>query len=309
MGLKSKNILLAFLIVISFAAITHAAWEGPVEVVSLTWGQGAGQVGLKSADTADIFPTDILIALEGKIVVGDIINNRVIIFNTDGSLQKTFAPIGMPVGVRMAGLQGGFLSGGRLLIKLGDKYQIYNYNGDLLNQFTGVATYIQELVTLSDDTIVVYKSDTKSYSLYSPTGALIRTTTERPLELGKVKEKKTATGYTYTVQYPDITNPNTVKTYTINLPGLYRRFIRDNIGNINVIAGKEVRKFDSEGNELGILTIPEDERRVIRPGGGGFEAREQIIVQYGETVIAPNGDVYTWKRTPTTYSIIKWTWR
>ena len=30
--------------------------------------------------------------------------------------------------------------------------------------------------------------------------------------------------------------------------------------------------------------------------------------EYGEAVVAPNGDVYTWKRALTTYSILKWTW-
>ena len=30
--------------------------------------------------------------------------------------------------------------------------------------------------------------------------------------------------------------------------------------------------------------------------------------QYGSPVVAFNGDVYTWKRTPDKYSIVKWTW-
>ena len=33
------------------------------------------------------------------------------------------------------------------------------------------------------------------------------------------------------------------------------------------------------------------------------------VVEYGSPILAPNGDVYTWKRTPDKYSIIKWTWK
>ena len=31
--------------------------------------------------------------------------------------------------------------------------------------------------------------------------------------------------------------------------------------------------------------------------------------EYGPPVISPNGDVYTWKRTPDKYSILKWQWQ
>ena len=40
----------------------------------------------------------------------------------------------------------------------------------------------------------------------------------------------------------------------------------------------------------------------------GREKIPNYIAEYGSPVIAPNGDVYAWKRTPTNYSILKWTW-
>lgn len=276
MGLRKY--ILTFLIIISFTSIVDAAWEGPIELISGTWGSNNDQFGIKYGDTNDVFAGPFYILSDGGIIIQDIIKNaRYKMYGADGTLRKA--------------------------LKCDEvSPNVYNEECNIDGK------YIQ---TTSDGNIWSDLSEHQKpkYSLYSPTGALIRTTTERPLELGKVKEKKTATGYTYTVQYPDLVNPNTVKTYTINLPGPFERFVRDNTGNINAIAGKAVRKFDSEGREIGVMRTPANEIRTIRSGGGGFEAETEVIAQYGEPVIAPNGDVYTWKRTPTTYSIIKWTWR
>ncbi len=302
MGLKRKSIIAILVIKLSFVSITYAAWEGLAEVVSMTWGQGNGQVGLESADTADTFPRSILISSDNKIAVGDIVNNRIIIFNTDGGLQKAFSPAGIPAGARIAKIQWGFLSGGRLLIKLGDKYQIYDYNGNLQNQFSGVATYIGEIITLSDDSIVVYKTDTKTYSFYSSTGQLIKTSTTRPLEVGIVKEQRIGdANYQITISYPD-------RNYTLKLKGPYEKYIRDSNDYIYAVSGKEVRRFDHCGKELASLSTPENQYKLIRSGGRGLDAIYDLVAEYGEPVIAPNGDVYTWKRTPDKYSILKWTW-
>jgi len=35
----------------------------------------------------------------------------------------------------------------------------------------------------------------------------------------------------------------------------------------------------------------------------------EVIEEYGPPIISVNGDIYTWKRTPEKYSILKWTWR
>lgn len=41
------------------------------------------------------------------------------------------------------------------------------------------------------------------------------------------------------------------------------------------------------------------------PGTGKYM---NSAVEYGEPVVAPNGDVYAWKKTDFGYSILKWTW-
>ena len=69
-----------------------------------------------------------------------------------------------------------------------------------------------------------------------------------------------------------------------------------------------MEKFSTSGEVLGELIIPDDQRKIIHPAGRGLEERSEVIAEYGQPVVAPNGDVYTWKRTPDKYSIIKWVW-
>jgi hypothetical protein len=71
-------------------------------------------------------------------------------------------------------------------------------------------------------------------------------------------------------------------------------------------------KFGDDGKKLGRLELPdtrykplispeiETPRNVDRP--------MKVVIEYGDPVLASNGDVYTWKRTEKTYSIIKWVW-
>lgn len=142
----------------------------------------------------------------------------------------------------------------------------------------------------------------QQYSLYSPAGQLIKTSTTRPLELGKVSEKRiSANKYKITVTYPD-------KAYSLDMAGPFEKYVRDTNDFMYALSGKVVKKFGACGKELGSLTIPENQLNIIKPSGRGVEAVAELIAEYGQPVVAPNGDVYTWKRTPDTYSILKWTW-
>jgi hypothetical protein len=55
------------------------------------------------------------------------------------------------------------------------------------------------------------------------------------------------------------------------------------------------------------LTLPADN---IQEESQGEQVEPEVTVLegYGSPLLAPNGDVYTWKRTPDKYSILKWTW-
>jgi hypothetical protein len=193
----------------------------------------------------------------------------------------------------------------------------------LISQFTGVATHITELTTLSDDSIIVYKDDESKYYLYTPTGQLLKTYTERPLELGRKMAEKRLSDKSYNIrmQYPE-------GIYAFNVPTKRPdKLYRDAVKNLYVIQrlvdvtkaateteGEEtvqhyrVLRYNFCGKETGRLELPQDQYEVIgRDNVVGI--REQALAEYGQPIVAPNGDVYTWKRTPDKYSIIKWTWQ
>ena len=301
MGLMTKLVLTTFM-VISSNYPAEASWQGPANVINLGWGNQPGQVAITYGDTEDDFPHAFRVDQNGNILVADSGNTRLQLFSPAGGLTKIITPVGFPSGIVGWPLQWELLGGSKVFAKRGDKYQIYDFQGNLINQFNGVATYIDEIDVLPDDSIVVYKSDEKKFYQYSPTGQLIKTTTARPAELGLVKEERIGGDrYKITVSYPD-------RTYPLILKGPYEKYVRDSSGYIYAVSGKLVKRFNYCGRELGALSLPENQVTIIPPIGQGFEEQAQLIAQYGEPVVAPNGDVYTWKRTPDNYSILKWTW-
>ena len=321
MGLMIKSIIgVFFFMIVSFSTIIYAAWEGPTEVVSGGWGTENGQFGISYQDTADLFPNMIVINSSGKILIGDSLNKRIQVFNADGTFSNIITPKGFPASYPPV-IQWPlnlFICGDSNIYTSRNEYdQIYSISGELNQNFTTITAGIV-FIDQRQCNFYTYNPSTKTYSLYSPTGQLIRTTTERPLELGKVSGKKSATGYTYTVQYPDITNPNTVKTYTVSVVEDIREFKRDSNGNIYGIATAEgkytndiVYRYDINGNFTGKMQIPETQynRIPIDEPTHPIGYTKELIAEYGSAVISPTGDVYTWKRTPDRYSIIKWTWR
>jgi hypothetical protein len=295
-----QRIILGSIIYSFCVSSVWGGWMSPLNIVSVEWGQNAGQVGLESEDMFDIFPKSIFVTSDQKIIIADIVNSRIIIFDSERNFQKSFSPIG--ISRMVTNLQWGILSGSRVLIKLGDKYQIYNYDGTLLNEFTGVATHIQNIVILQNDNIVVFKKDNSTYYQYSTGGELVKTSKERPLGLGIVTENKLSSGqYKVTVKFPD-------KTWEIIGAGACGRYIRDLSGNLYCVGDVGVIRYDQDGKEIAALMIPKKKiERTERDQG--LEDNINVVEEYGPPVLAPNGDVYTWKRTPDRYYIIKWVWQ
>jgi hypothetical protein len=85
MGLKLKFILVA-IIISSYISIAQAAWKGPNEVISGTWGSGSEQFGIEYGDTDDMFP-HFTITSDGIIVVRDGINDRVKVYTSTGASE------------------------------------------------------------------------------------------------------------------------------------------------------------------------------------------------------------------------------
>ena len=282
---------------------TYAAWQGPTSVLEGGWGSAQGQFGIVSGDTTDEFPSMVAISSSGRILIGDGFNKRIQIFNIDGTINKIITPSGFPTTYRLITYWplSLYICGDQNIYTERNEYiQIYDMGGGLIKNLTnldGGIVYVDQQCNF-----YTHNPSANRYTLYSPIGQLIKTSTTRPLELGVVKEQTLSSDkYKITVSYPE-------RVYSLVLSGPYERYIRDVNGYLYALSGKLVKKFNVCGRELGTLTLPENQVTIIPPVGQGFEERAQLIAQYGQPVIAPNGDVYTWKRTPDKYSILKWTW-
>ncbi len=298
----------------------YGGWIGPQEVVSGTWGSGAGQFYFASGDSFDSFPKNINVDKDGVILISDENNKRIVFYNKDGNLKKIITPPSeFPKEDSVYGWPSSFslYRGGKSFVVDCEYQKIPNgiqpqkmcfldYNGKVLAKTNMAQVFpIEAGYILLKDNV---------YSLYSPVGQLIKTSITRPAELGITNKQSLGGGqYKYVVMYPD-------RTITIQANNTLDRIIRDSSSRLNGIekvdSGEgywtyQVSKYSQYGIILDKLKMPVtrfEPKAVERQKYGIVERRRKVKEEYGEPVIAPNGDVYAWKRTPDKYSILKWTW-
>jgi len=155
-------------------------------------------------------------------------------------------------------------------------------------------------VAVVGNSIYVWNGENAGYQ-YALSGQLIKTTTKRPVELGLVTENGIGNGqYKITVTYPD-------KTWSYNDVGPMAAYLRDINGNLYGYGDTQAVRYTACGKTLATLTMP---KTITSKKSWGPRVEPQITVleEYGSPIIAPNGDIYAWKRTPDKYSILKWTW-
>lgn len=180
-----------------------------------------------------------------------------------------------------------------------DKYtQIYDNNGTLIKSWDNLQGGLSGI--LQNDNFVTETST--AYYIYSPTGQLIRTSTTRPAELGQIKEQALGDKkYRIMISYPD-------KTYLLLSDAPFMKYVRDKNENIYGINSGGVWRFNQCGKQIAELIIPTNETEKITYKNAPDKGLV-LDVEYGEPVVAPTGDVYTWKKTDSKYAIVKWTWK
>ena len=308
---KAISALIIYFILFGILPLTYAAWQGPIELIVGQWGEDSHQFGIERGDTGDIFPKSFGVSNSGKVVIADNINEVLHIFNSDGSVWKN---ISKPV-KRKWWPYTVIVNGECAVVAYTDYTHIFDLETGKLKS---VANNIGGASYISNDCLKIYVyKGSKKWKAYSLTGQLLETYKEKPLELGKVKKLRKAEGYIYKIQYPDLTDSRNTKTYTLKLPEGVERFKRDMNGYLYVTSlspGKHTNqiifRYDQCEEAITKMQIPDSQYNITyitdKPHPIGYEI--ELIVEYGKPVIAPNGDVYTWKRTPDTYSIIKWVW-
>jgi len=213
---------------------------------------------------------------------------------------------------------------------LGWPYSIYVHpNGSLVGSYDGpqkfffdssgnlakkVNVYGQAIPTSEGYLFEVSKT---KYYLYSPTGELLRTTTERPSELGLVTEKSLPSGrYKSTIRYPDITyqiisSQPIVRYYRDSRKYLHQvDSFTETVNDDDEITAYRIHTYSTCGKEVSVFNMPKSQYEPMPPEAEKYPTWKPVpIMEYGEPIISSNGDAYCWVRTSTEYKIFKWTWQ
>ena len=294
---KMKGIIINIIIIFVLFPIpkVFGDWMGPVEVVIGSWGSSAKQFGKDQQDSGTFLPREFGVDQEGIILIADKVNNRIQLFKPDGSL---YTIINRPMEIKDNLWPWTLIivpDGNSLMAEL----TIVDYAGSILKK-VNIKRFERYA---SPNGYIIYDVNKKNYNRYSPTGQLLKTYKERPLELGVVKEKSSGSKrYKVTIKYPD-------KEWVVISKGACSRYVRDLNCNLYCPGHRQVIKYDEDGNEAARLTMPKRIADEFPGVGPGAEAEIYVKEEYGPPVVSPNGDVYAWKRTPDTYSIVKWTWQ
>jgi len=294
-----KKILFFISLLMVSSIISYAEYLGPIKVIEGRWGSGDFDFGFESGDTIDSFPGIVLVDLVGKIIIGDGVNSRIKTYSPIGIWQRnfTYKEITVPFGGWPANLKAKYGTG---IFSIYKKLQKYDYKGNLIWSIDIPGT--RDYWVINDNSIIIQNIQNKYYH-YSTNGQFLKSYENRPLELGIIQERSIGGGnYETTIEYPD-------KKWKVK--GLCMKYMRDACGVLYCVDNAIVIRYDDEGKDVAFIGMPNEkaEETTTPPNlPPGVDTPVSILEQYGSPVLAPNGDVYTWKRTPDKYSIIKWVW-
>ncbi len=316
--IKTSLLLLVFCLNGQVNAI--ASWHGPLVIVQGAWGSGLKEFGYFEGETIDSFPDEFHVLPDGKIAIYDI-DGKLKIFNRDGAFVKAIDNIGF--GLYELGLNRAIVARKDRRRKI-NKYSIGLY--DLTNeQFVWVDrerwfSYTPDLlvhVAVDNSYFVVWTG--ASGMKYSASGTLLGMYTTKPLIFGQEKSayKLSDRNYETTIVFSDATY--TCHTPTALDPGQIS-FTRDRSGFLygfatvsdksnEMTSHRRIYKINKCGKVVASLDFPPKRSHAVVIHDPS-PATDIVTVdeEYGEPVITPTGDVYTWKRTPARYTILKWSW-
>jgi len=312
-----------FTVVLFFfcAVSSWGGWHDSKVVVVGKFGSTDGDFGLQKEYIEVLLPNFKIEPEDNKIIIADIVNKRIKVYSKNGVLISKFGP---KISYEIEETWPGNLLGvydGKISAEWGRVFQTYQYDGNLISSFEKDNTRVEKMLAKGEVILFNLNEEIDKYQKYSSTGELLATYDEKPLELGVIKSYGSLSeiggeGVQYTIAYEDT-------EFTITTPIAIDRdtYMRDQAGFLYVTGQPEtpdsdwpwryrVFKFDACGKLLATLDMPETKTEVIELGAPQYVGYSKTIFleEYGPPVIGPDGSVYAWKRTPETYSILKWTW-
>lgn len=294
-----SRLLLSLLFIVTFISTAYSEWTGPVEVLSGSWGYNDDQFGFTREGSFDGFPRNFGITSEGKFVIGDTIQDKIKVYSSNGDFLLS---IQNPTKIK--GYVDEIDVGGKCVV-VGFVSFTHTFDVNTGQQVAdtkdkGGAKYV------SDDCNFIYTTTTNSdnqrvWRKYTPQGKVLLEQPEKPVELGMVKKGIGSNKeYKFTVSFPD-------KTWKIESDSWLFNFVKVSENELYATCDTKecVYVFDQSGSLIDQLDMPPDiftEHETPVGAENIYSAQEE----YGTAYIAKNGDVYTWKRTPNKYSILKW---
>lgn len=304
---KISKIVFISIGIVLFTSFAWAGWSLPQEIISGVWGGAPGEFYYSEGDTAESFPRDFGVDRQGRVYVSDELNSRVQIFTGSGILKKIIgAPdsvdtsLGWPYSLYVSP-EGAFVAGYD-----GPQKYFFDINWNFIKKED---VYGEAKVS---NTGYLFRVNNNQYDFYSVSGQFVKRYLSKPIYVGIIKSERNIekNNYSNMIEYDDY------KYYNIT-PTPLEKFSRDDLGYVNgsikVSVNEKsiyrVSKYDKCGKVRAVVDFPADE--IVNPpetSSDSVETDVTIITEHGPPVIGPDGSVYAWKRTPTTYSILKWTW-
>ncbi|MDH3976728.1 MAG: hypothetical protein OEV42_20895 [Deltaproteobacteria bacterium] len=306
MGLKRIRSILLFALIFCLPSVGKANWQEPIEVLTRGWGAGDNEFGYYNGEMLDTYPREFIVMSDGKIIIEDASNNRFKIFGNSGELLKAFVQSSLGIFEFNPDV---IITAKKDRIKRIRTIGLFNIQSEewlWIEPDNKVFPDFIRMTLMSEDknSFIIPTSDSSGIE-YSFSGDVLGIFTNRPFLFGKeIKDGKTNDGKAnQVIQFENA-------TYNCTVPDGFDTFRRDNDGylygiahNVGKPAHTRIYKMTKCGKIIGTLDYPTAKGTYTNPYPG-----VPLKEAYGEPVFAQNGDVYTWKRSPEAYSILKWTW-
>lgn len=318
-----RRLLFLLVFFVFFSSSCFAKWSTPIAVINGTWGRGDDQFGFNEQYLADKLPRTFKVHANGNIVIADIVNKRVKVYNSNGLIVSNLSSKydfieEWPSSNYLINAYG-------LIVDLGGgNYEYQDFSSAEINTFNIQNT---RLLSTSGDSNFFLEAYDGKYIEIDKYGTVIKEFNSRPKELLNIVENLNDNEK---FEYEISLGESTYFIGNINLP--LEEIYLDNEGHVlavssnvdttskNIIPELEggtpstldinyfvVFLFSGCGTYLGEIKLPYSNSGYVFIDGK-LKHDSSLEVEYGPPVIGPNGDVYAWKRTPDTYSILKWEW-
>lgn len=312
---KIETILIVILIIF-FAQNVLAEWNGPMTILTGSWGNEPDEFHFVKGEIEAGFPREFGVNNEGDIFINDKGNNVIKIFDLHGKLKKIISPPSDYINPALGSWVNEIYvhpSGGFVVSYQGSQKFIFSINYKFIKKIDvhGKAIPCTEGY--------YFKVSRTEYHLYSKKGELLNIHNGQLLIEGKI-----STGYNSDGQaikkftYSD-------HLYEVHINHNLEEYYRDIIKNLYVIEEyfekideKEVIKYEQYKvhrydickEDISIFTMPLSLFEPTPPEALNRPTWiSDPIIEYGEPIISNNGDLYCWARTKDEYRILKWTWQ